>query len=146
MSILLYNPLMDVYGSRKSYRFSKNYFRPATDVYESNDAIIVKMDLPGFKRENISIEATFNELEISSIFPENKSIENQSEQSSATESSEQEPLTQWFRERSGKNFYRKFKFSKPVNPQDARVDLEDGVLTISLPLRPEAKKVKLNLE
>ena len=144
MSILLYNPLMDVYGRpRRSMRFSNSYYTPTTDVYESNDEIIVKMDLPGVKRDNILIEATFNELELRSNYPE--PVIEKSEQSETTEKDQEDEFIHRYQERTRKDFYRKFKFNKPVNTKDAKVTLEDGVLTISLPLSPEAKKINLQI-
>lgn len=145
MSILLYNPLMDSLETRNNFRFSNRYLRPATDIYESDNEFIIKMDLPGIKRENISIEATFNELEIQSNYSQQSTEDVQSSEVQSSNDSNKESFRTEFKERSQRNFYRKFKFHKPINPQDAKVLLEDGVLTISLPLRPEAKKINLQI-
>ncbi|MGB4611642.1 MAG: Hsp20/alpha crystallin family protein, partial [Methanothermobacter thermautotrophicus] len=40
------------------------------DVMETDDAIIIKTDLPGVKKEDINIELTENTISISAVFEE----------------------------------------------------------------------------
>lgn len=143
MSILLYNPLQDLIESRDNFRFSNCYYTPKTDVYESKNEIIIKMDLPGIARENISIEASSIELEIKTEFP--KQSNDSSNDQKQTEKDESNLIARHV-ERRSQNYYRKFKFNKPVDSQKAKVNLQDGVLTVTLPLSPEAQKRTLSIE
>ena len=143
MSILLYNPLTDMIQARDNFRFSNTYYAPRTDVYESKNEIVIKMDLPGITRDQISIEASSSELEMKT---ETKKIITDSEKEQIAEKKEDNEWTSRHIERVNRNYLRKFKFNKPVDSTKAKVLLENGVLTITLPLRPEAQKVTLSIE
>lgn len=142
MSILVYNPFRDAVYRRNNFRFTNDYFTPETDVYESKDEIVVKMNLPGVSKDQISIEANFNELEIKT---ETKNV-NTDDTTVEEEAKASEPeFTAKHIERYNRNYFRKFKFNKPIDSQNAKVNLENGVLTVSLPIRPEAQKISLTI-
>lgn len=144
MSILLFNPLTDMIQTRDNFRYSNAYYyAPKTDVYESKNEIVIKMDLPGITRDQISIEASSAELEMKT---EIKKVDNDVEKEQVEEKKEETIWTSRHIERANRNYLRKFKFNKPVDSTQAKVLLENGVLTITLPLRPEAQKVSLQIE
>ena len=101
---------------------------PATDVIESDDQYIVSVNLPGFTKEEISIEADYEYLK---IIAEQK------------EEEEKETPNFLHRERIHKKFARKIGFRKPVNAKEAKITLENGILTILIPIAEESKAVKL---
>ena len=145
MSILVYNPYTETVHRRNNFRFSNNYCTPETDIYESKNEIVVKMNLPGVLKDNISIEATFNELEIKTETSKQVTEESSVEQETSEKSDDESKLTPRHIERYERNYYRKFKFNKPIDNQQAKVVLQDGVLTVTLPLRPEAQKINLQI-
>ena len=111
MSILLYNPFRDTVYRRNNFRFSNEYFTPETDVYESKDEIVVKINLPGVSKDKISIEASFNELEIKTGVQKVDTDDDAAEEETKTSESE---LTARHIERYDRKYYRKFKINKPV--------------------------------
>ena len=141
MSILIYNPYNDSLRVRNNFRLAdSDFYRPQTDIYETKDEIIVKMNLPGILKENISIDASFDELEVKTETPKISTDQEKSE-----ESSEESSWISRHVERTQRNYYRKFNFNKPIDAEKAKVVLENGVLTISLPIRPEAIKTQLKI-
>ncbi len=142
MSILLYNPLTDMIQARDNFRFSNSCYAPRTDVYESKNEIVIKMDLPGITRDQISIEASSSELEMKT---EIKKVDNDVKKDQVEDKKEETVWTSRHVERVSRNYHRKFKFTKPINSSQAKVLLENGVLTITLPLMPEAQKRTLSI-
>ncbi|MHA2253075.1 MAG: Hsp20/alpha crystallin family protein [Candidatus Kariarchaeaceae archaeon] len=103
---------------------------PATDVIESDEQYTVSVNLPGFSKDDISIEADYEYITIT-----------------AEQKEEEEKETPNFlhRERFHKKFARKIGFRKPVNAKDAKITLANGVLTIEIPIAEESKAVKLSI-
>ena len=139
MSLKLYNPIQEL--RRHNHTFD-GFYRPATDVYESKEnEFIVKVNLPGFSKDEIQIDANFDELEITAVLPKVES-------ESTSETEEKAAENVWVArhvERISRNYKRKIKFHKPVDAQQAKVDFTNGVLTITLPIRAEAQKVALKI-
>jgi len=98
-------------------------FAPPADVVETKDAIVVRVDLPGFKGEEIALKV---ENDVLSIEAERKVAEAAGE-------------TYHRAERSYGKVAR--SFSLPTGVDTARTDARyvDGVLEITLPKRDEAK-------
>jgi len=114
--------------SRFSIEGVENWFAgvatPAVDVAETNESLQIKIDVPGFKPDDIDIEVSRNSVRISGERKEEK-------------------------EEKGKSFHRierrGGKFSRtialPCAIQESKVHAEyhDGVLSILLPKAEEAK-------
>jgi HSP20 family protein len=98
-------------------------FAPPADVVETKDAIVVRVDLPGYKSEEIALKV---ENDVLSIEAERKPAEATGE-------------TYHRAERSYGKVAR--SFSLPIGVDTARTDARyvDGVLEITLPKRDEAK-------
>ena len=98
-------------------------FAPPADVVETKDAIVVRVDLPGFKGEEIALKV---ENDVLTIEAERKVAEAEGE-------------TYHRAERSYGKVAR--SFSLPIGVDTARTDARyvDGVLEITLPKRDEAK-------
>ena len=98
------------------------------DISLDNDAYTIVADVPGFELSDISIEADFETLKIEA----------------KREISDEEPKKNYLhRERFANEYVRSLKFSKPVNPKDAKVTLKDGILVIYIPLAENSRAVKL---
>jgi len=108
---------------------------PAVDVIENEDEFIFIADFPGFTKDEIEISAATDSLSIKA----ERMVEN--------EENEEEDSNRYIkRERRNFKFSRTFNFAKPVNPEDAKVTLENGVLSITLPKSEEVKPKKLLIE
>ncbi len=99
---------------------------PAFDVYEDKDNFVVKAELPGVKKEDISVSLHDGDLIVSG------------ERKSETKSEE----TETYR---AERFFGKFQRSVSLPPTVAndkvKAEYKDGVLTVTLP-KSEAAKPK----
>lgn len=100
---------------------------PRLDLSETNDALEVKTDLPGYKPEEIQLQVRDGHLTISGHHTEEKREEDKDKRFHRVE-------------RSTGSFSRSVWLPAPVD--DAKIDaqLKDGVLTILLPKTAEAKR------
>jgi len=106
---------------------------PAVDIYETEHELVVKADIPEIKPEQLDIRVENNIL---TICGERKFEEKVSENN-------------YLRvERSYGSFSRSFSLSNTVNPEAIKADYKNGVLTLSIPKREEAKpkQIKVNVE
>ncbi|MCF7906151.1 Hsp20/alpha crystallin family protein [Candidatus Gracilibacteria bacterium] len=106
-------------------------FLPSMDIAENEKEFQVTADLPGFSPENISVE-----------------IEDDGIVVSGKHENEQEEKEKNFlrRERSFSSFCRKVNFPSHADLENVKCKSKDGVLTITVPKRPEAKKKSLKIE
>ena len=97
---------------------------PVTDVSEIEDAYVVRMDLPGLSREDVTVTFDNGQLQIAG--------ERRGLQREATE--------QFHRiERWQGRFFRALTFGPNVAPDRIEASFTDGVLTVTVPKREESK-------
>ncbi|MCG5055084.1 MAG: Hsp20 family protein [Myxococcales bacterium] len=99
-------------------------FVPAVEVKENAEAYLVKADLPGIKQENVKVTLTGNVLRIEGHREEEK-----------REDKQHFHVT----ERSYGTFSRAFALPEGTNADAVVAEMKDGVLSISIPKRPEDK-------
>lgn len=100
------------------------------DVQDTSDGYVVKASLPGFKAEEIEVEAHGKTLTI------------RGERKSEDEKSEQGYL---LRERHYGSFYRSIALPEPINADKADSAYEDGVLTLTLPKADSARPKQIKI-
>lgn len=97
---------------------------PAIDMYQTDDEIVVKASLPGFKADDVQINITGDVL---TLRGEMKHEEEKKEKA-------------WhLREQRSGSFERSVALPTEVVADRANADFENGVLTITLPKAEEAK-------
>ncbi|HHV75470.1 MAG TPA: Hsp20/alpha crystallin family protein [Thermoanaerobacterium sp.] len=101
------------------------------DVMETDDAIIIKTDLPGVKKEDINIELTENTISISAVFEEEVEIEE---------------ANFIKKERRYGEARREMRLPEKIRVEDAKAKFENGVLTVELPKVEVKKKQTLKVE
>ena len=106
-------------------------FLPRMDIYEKDNTIIVKAELPGIKKEDIQVE-----------MDDDNSLIIRGESHAEQEVKEGE----FYRaERSVGSFYRRLRLPFEVQPDQIQASLNDGVLEVRIPRpaqpRPEPKKI-----
>jgi HSP20 family protein len=106
-------------------------FSPAFEVKESGDAYLFKADLPGIEEKDLDVQLTGNRLTISGKREEER---------------REEEERYYAYERSYGSFSRSFTLPEGVDPEHAEAQLASGVLTISLPKRPELKPKKIEVK
>ncbi len=118
----------------KSYlpeRWEVVEWAPAVDVSETEDEVIVKADLPGVKPEEIEINLVDNVLTI------------KGEKKRETE----EKKENYYRvERYYGSFMRAIQLPSEVDVEKVKAQYKDGVLKVTLPKKPEAKKKLIKVE
>jgi len=106
---------------------------PAVDVSETDDAVIVKVDVPGVKPEDMEISLVDNVL----VIKGEKKRE------------EEEKKENFYRmERFYGSFMRSIQLPCEIEVDKIEANYKDGVLKIILPKKPEEKKkvIKINVE
>ena len=119
--------------TRSTSSLSEKTFVASTDVTLSEDEYTIKMDLPGFLKEEISITVEENVVNV------------EAEKAKTEEKENDEGYKFIRRERFASKIGRRLKLRKLVNSAEAKVDYTNGVLTIVLPIAEENKPVKLTL-
>jgi HSP20 family protein len=101
---------------------------PLTDVLENDSTIIIRVDLPGVEREDISVHLIEKAIEIMAVFP-----------------GKGNPGHYIKRERNYGRIVRRIGLSKKVNEKAIKSTFKDCILTIELPkLVKDRYKVKIN--
>jgi HSP20 family protein len=104
---------------------------PRFDLVEREDAFIAKMDLPGLKPEDITVEMEYNRLVVRG-------------ERKHEEKTEKEDYVRM--ERAYGSFYRSFVLPRNVSAEQIEADFNAGVLTLTLPKTEEAKPRKIEVQ
>jgi HSP20 family protein len=102
---------------------------PAADIFETGNAFIVKLDLPGAVKELISLNVDAKLLSVhAGVEPHH---------------SDQAALL--FSEIGKKQYLREFNLGTGIKLDNISAQFEDGVLTITLPKTDEAKAREIRI-
>ena len=104
---------------------------PALDVHEDDKSFTVSVELPGMKREDVSVELHDNVL---TIRGEKKS-----------ERDEKKEQARYLERRFG-SFSRSFSLPPNAVPDKISASFESGVLTLSIPKGEEAKPRAISIK
>lgn len=118
---------------RQDQRLSDGYvtWTPAADISETAEGYVFTAELPGMKPEAVEIEVKDNALTI------------KGERASASpKEGERYP----YRERPAGRFARVFRLPKPVDANGVTATYRDGILSVAVPLRAEAKPRKIQVQ
>lgn len=104
---------------------------PALDLYDAEDRLIAKVELPGMKKEDIEIAYQEGVLNLSG------------------ERKPEAPLTKdsqpYRTERFSGKFQRSITLPVPIQVDQIRATYRDGILTVDLPKSEEAKPHKVEV-
>jgi HSP20 family protein len=106
-------------------------WQPRVDIAETDDAMEVKVDLPGIKPEDVEISVTDNRLTI------------QGERKTEKETKDK---TVHRIERSFGSFYRSIPVPAGTKADKVSAESDNGVITIRLPKTAEAKAKKITVK
>lgn len=106
-------------------------FSPDFDVKETKDAFVFKADLPGIDPKDVDVQMTENRLTVTGKREQEK---------------EEKSDTMYRRERSYGSFSRSFTLPSGVDSDKIDADLKNGVLTLRVPKKPEAKPKQVNVK
>jgi len=122
----------DAYGRSDEGLLSSGSWLPPVDIYQTSEhELVLKAELPDLERSDIDITVDKGTLTI------------KGEKKLSTEVKEE----QFHRiERRYGNFSRSFSLPTTVDPSRVSADYKNGVLTVKLPLREEAKPRSIKVD
>ena len=102
---------------------------PAVNVWETGEAVMVELEVPGVKHDQVDISVAGGELSLSIKRPE----------------VEQSGVTYHRRERPVGDLTRVLRLPADVDAEKVSAELKNGVLSITLPKAESAKPRKINV-
>ena len=126
------NRLFNEAFERGSEESNLTAWAPAVDINENEHELVVKADLPGVEPKDLDIRVENNVLSIRGERKFEKKVDEDN----------------YLRvERAYGAFSRSFSLANTVNPEGIKADYQNGVLTLNIPKREEAKpkQIKVNV-
>lgn len=114
----------------KLWGSSKKFFAPDIDVKDEKDRIVVKADIPGIKKEDLTISVKEDVLTL------------KGERKEAQEKKEKD---YYYSERFEGSFVRTIGLPAAVKASAVKATYKDGVLEITLPKDEGAKSKEINV-
>lgn len=111
-------------------QFALTAWVPAVDVYETEDELVIKADLPDVSEKDLDVRVENNML---NIHGERKFEQKVKEENYLRT------------ERAYGSFSRSFSLPNSVNTEGVKAEYKDGVLTITLPKRAESKPKQVKI-
>ncbi len=108
-------------------------WRPLVDIFETQEGLVIKVDLPGVTKEDVSVEVKDNILTI---------------QGQRLEESQALDEQYYRRERGCGTFQRSFTLRSAIAPDQIKASFKTGVLSIKIPHPEEEnpKQVTVNID
>lgn len=109
--------------------------QPLVDISDEGDGFVLKAEVPGIDKDELTIEVTENAIEISG--------------ESSSEKEEKDKETGFVRrERHYARFHRSLPFPERIVPDKVDAQLKDGILTVKAPKAalPEKKTKKVQVK
>lgn len=114
--------------AKRMEEFGKDLYLPDIEVVEKDGTMTVRTDLPGIRKEDVTIEITNNSLVIKG----------------ERHREEKESHEGYYRsERSYGKFYRSIPFRDGIEADDARASFKDGVLEVTLKTKKNGRKIEI---
>ena len=124
------NRLFSDFFGRTSQDQNLTPWAPAVDIFEGEHELVVEADLPDIKPEELDIRVENNILTIRG----ERKFEKKSEEKNYLRV-----------ERSYGSFARSFSLANTVNTDAIKADYKNGVLTLNIPKREEAKPKQIKV-
>ena len=113
-------------SDREDDEFSMGEWYPAVDMFENDDKLVIKAELPGMSKKDFSLDVKDRVLTLSG----ERNYDNEVKEENY-----------YRRERGYGKFKRAFTLPADVDPDKIEADFKDGVLKVEIP-KPEAQKPK----
>jgi HSP20 family protein len=108
-------------------------WRPVVDIYDAGDAIVIKAELPGVKKEDVSIEVKGNSLTLKGERVQDEEIAEES---------------YYRRERCCGTFQRVFTLPDTVGAEHIKASFKDGILKVEItkPQQQAPKQISVDID
>jgi len=142
MNLVKWNPMreMETLQNRINRLFDGNFFptfsldddmslgnwRPVVDIYENEDTVVVKAELPGVDKKDIKVDLKDGVLTLSGERSHEKEVKEEN---------------YYRKERAFGRFHRSFAVPAEIDPDKIKAEFKDGVLKVEIP-KPEEQKPK----
>jgi len=120
-----------LFGQREG-EFSTRAWAPAVDIFETENSIVLKAELPGVDPKDVEVRVEDNTLYLKG----ERKFENETKEENYHRI-----------ERSYGSFARSFVLPNSMDAEKVAAEYQDGLLTLTLPKREEAKPktIKINV-
>lgn len=115
-----WDPFAEIAWRPRGEESEGRWFTPAVDIFEDEDAVLVRVELPGVRPEDVQIDTSRRMLTVRG----ERRLENA-----------ENPAGYHRLERSFGTFLRTFQLPDDVDGADAVAVMSDGVLTVRIPKR-----------
>jgi HSP20 family protein len=109
-------------------------WRPATDVYETGDALVIRLAVPGARPEDLEVTVEQNVVTIRGQYGYRLSEE------------EAKQATWYRREIASGEFAESITLPVPVNIEDAKATVENGIITLTFPKAEETRVKRIPIQ
>jgi HSP20 family protein len=109
----------------------KGMWTPAVDIYENEEAVVVKAEIPGVERDQISVETKDGILTLHGERKFEKEVKEEN----------------YHRiERAYGTFHRSFSLPSSIEQEKISAKFKDGVLEVTLPKKERAKPKQIKVD
>ncbi len=115
--------------SKEEKTVPARYYVPSTDIYETEDALTVVMEVPGVERKDLEVNLENDVLRVEGRI----------------DFSKYEGLDPLYTEYNIGHFARSFTLSNKIDQQKISAQLDDGVLTLTLNKAEEARPRRIRI-
>jgi HSP20 family protein len=142
MELIRWNPMRDMFSLRHQMnhlfddvfkpvvrgdsRLSMWNWNPTVDIYDNDETIVIKAELPGIDKKDIVIDVKDGVLTLKG----ERSFDNEVKEEKY-----------YCRERTFGKFERVFRLPADIDPEKISADYKDGILKIDIP-KPEEQQPK----
>ena len=105
------------------------YYVPNTDIYETENALTIVVEMPGVEKDKVNIDIENDVLLIEGLID-------------FTKYAEMQPV---YTEYNVGHYSRKFSLSNKIDQNKISAEMKDGVLTLILPKAETAKPRKIKI-
>lgn len=114
--------------AREETRSNERYIRPAVNILEDEEGLVITADIPGASKESLDVNVEKGILTISA--PAQHTV----------------PGTSVYREFELANYYRQFTIPESLDHEKARADYVNGILTLRVPKAEVAKPKRIEVQ
>jgi len=146
MSIVRWEPFRDLATAQRDFdrlfrgaftsqlgdtELSTRSWAPPVDIYETEDAIVLKAELPGADPKDVEVRVEDNTLYLKGERKFEKEVKEQN----------------YHRvERSYGSFARSFSLPNSISTDKVKAEFKDGLLTLTMPKREESKPKTIKID
>jgi HSP20 family protein len=146
MAIVKWEPFRDLLTTRREFdrllreafsplfgetELSTRSWAPPVDIYETDNDIVLKAELPGVDPKDVEVRVEDNTLYLKGERKQEKEVKEQN----------------YHRvERSYGSFARSFSLPNSIDASKVKAEYKDGLLTLTMPKREEAKPKTIKID